>query len=114
MLFLNSRECSLETIGTVNVQGLKGDPHWPGCDLHLCQPDCVASVSRIPENRHTGDLRDASFRSSSRFPPKSEPTLDNPVTFPPGCARLATSPIPTGSVALVMTMGIVLVAFFAA
>jgi hypothetical protein len=34
--------------------------------------------------------------------------------FPPGRAKLATSPVPTGSAADGMTMGIVLVAFFAA
>ena len=34
--------------------------------------------------------------------------------FPPGRARLATSPIPTGSVAVANTMGIVAVAFLAA
>ena len=34
----------------------------------------------------------------------------SPVTFPPGRARLATSPAPTGSALVAMTMGIVLVA----
>jgi len=37
-----------------------------------------------------------------------------PVTLPPGCARLATKPEPTGSTEAVITMGMVLVAFFAA
>src|SRR5215475_2377703 len=39
---------------------------------------------------------------------------DSPVTLPPGCARLATKPAPTGSTAFVVTMGMVLVAPFAA
>jgi hypothetical protein len=34
--------------------------------------------------------------------------------FPPGWARLATSPLPTGSAAAAMMMGAVLVAFFMA
>ncbi len=34
--------------------------------------------------------------------------------FPPGCARLATRPDPTGSATSAMTMGIVLVARFVA
>src|SRR5262245_36901144 len=34
--------------------------------------------------------------------------------FPPGCARLAISPVPTGSGLVTMTMGIALVAFLAA
>ena len=36
-----------------------------------------------------------------------------PVTFPPGCLRLATSPSPTGSFGKIMTIGMVLVARFA-
>ena len=37
-----------------------------------------------------------------------------PVTLPPGRARLATNPLPTGSGSCLMTMGIVLVASLAA
>src|SRR5439155_4047807 len=40
--------------------------------------------------------------------------LVGPVMFPPGRARLATNPLPTGSPALAMTMGMVLVARWAA
>ena len=36
------------------------------------------------------------------------------MTLPPGRARLATRPAPTGSPAFVITMGMVVVAFFAA
>ncbi len=39
--------------------------------------------------------------------------VDNPVTLPPGRARLATTPEPTGSLSCPMTMGISLVAFIA-
>src|SRR5437773_1815259 len=35
---------------------------------------------------------------------------DRPVTLPPGCARLLTSPVPSASPAVAMTMGIVRVA----
>ena len=41
-----------------------------------------------------------SLRSSSRFPLSSGASVDNPVMLPPGRARLATSPLPTGSPAL--------------
>ena len=40
--------------------------------------------------------------------------METPVTFPLGRAKLATSPVPTGSVLVVMTIGIVLVAFLRA
>ena len=54
-----------------------------------------------------------SFRSSSRFPLNSGNTALNPVMFPPGRARLATNPEPTGSLSNDMTMGIVEVASLA-
>ena len=40
--------------------------------------------------------------------------MDIPVVFPPGRARLVTSPNPTASFTFVMTMGMVLVAFWTA
>ena len=40
--------------------------------------------------------------------------LENPVTLPPGRARLAIKPAPTGSPTFVITMGIVAVALLAA
>jgi len=56
-----------------------------------------------------------SLNSSRCFPTISGPRkLVNPVTFPPGRPRLATSPNPTGSRTVPMTMGIVAVAFLAA
>ena len=36
------------------------------------------------------------------------------MTFPPGRAKLAISPVPTGSILLIMTIGMVVVAFIAA
>ncbi len=56
----------------------------------------------------------ASFSNSSRFEPSSAIMRELPVTLPPGRAMLATSPSATGSALPVMTMGIVLVACFAA
>ena len=48
------------------------------------------------------------------FPANSPPAAVSPVMLPPGRARLATSSVPTGSVLSAITMGIVVVAFFAA
>jgi len=39
----------------------------------------------------------ASLSSCSRLPTSSGDRVDSPVTFLPGFARLATSPLPTGS-----------------
>ena len=55
-----------------------------------------------------------SLRRCSRFPPSSGTMRLMPVTLPPGRARLDTSPLATGSPALVMTIGITLVACLAA
>ena len=59
-------------------------------------------------------LGTASLRISSLFVISSVAKLDNPVTLPPGRARLAAKPAPTGSAAFVITMGMVVVAPFAA
>ena len=56
----------------------------------------------------------ASLSISSLLVPSSGDKPERPVTFPPGRARLATTPAATGSVEVAITMGIVLVAFFAA
>src|SRR4029434_213325 len=51
-------------------------------------------------------LGTVSLSSSSCLATHSRPALpDTPVTFPPGRARLAMSPVPTGSRTAIMTMG---------
>ena len=59
-------------------------------------------------------LGTASLSISSLFVFSSGDKPEIPVTLPPGRARLATRPAPTGSAAFVITMGMVVVAFFAA
>jgi len=51
---------------------------------------------------------------SRHFPAISVALADKPLTLPPGRARLAMSPVPTGSPAGAMTIGIWFVARFAA
>src|SRR5262249_44242386 len=55
-----------------------------------------------------------SRKSSSRLPAESVSCIDRPVTLPPGRARLATKPLPTGSFATANTIGMTDVACFAA
>ena len=59
-------------------------------------------------------LGTASLSISSLLVFSSVAKLESPVTLPPGRARLATRPAPTGSPAFAITMGMVVVAFFAA
>ena len=51
---------------------------------------------------------------STSLAPVSPPILESPVILPPGRARLFTNPPRTGSAAVAMTIGIVVVAFCAA
>src|SRR4030095_9030992 len=46
-----------------------------------------------------------SLSSSRRLALNSAESVVSPVTFPPGCARLATRPVPTGSAVFVITIG---------
>ena len=59
-------------------------------------------------------LGTASLSISSLLVFSSGDKLESPVTLPPGRARLATRPAPTGSAELVITIGMVVVALFAA
>jgi hypothetical protein len=54
-----------------------------------------------------GTAGDGFLRSSSLLALSSGERLLRPVTFPPGRAKLATKPVPTGSVLLAITIGIV-------
>src|SRR5580693_8064119 len=53
-----------------------------------------------------------SRKSSTRLPARSDCWTDRPVMLPPGRARLATRPPPTGSVDIGKTMGMTAVACF--
>ncbi len=70
-------------------------------------PDCQRKATRAT-------LGKASLSSSNRLPSRSGAMRLSPVIFPPGRARLETSPVPTGSAAAANTMGIVALAFLAA
>ncbi len=72
-----------------------------------------SGLVEVPKTATRESLGTISFRSSSRFPLSSGARVDNPVIFPPGRARLATKPVPTGSLSCTMTMGIVEVASLA-
>ena len=50
-----------------------------------------------------------SFSSSNHFPPRESSKFVNPVTLPPGRARLSTKPACTGSPTPKKTIGMVLV-----
>jgi hypothetical protein len=83
--------------GVSRLQVLQLHPQGAGPDLHRLEFPRLGGEP--PEHRHAGQPGDH----------VSGPKFANPVTFPPGCARLGTfcakEPPPT------MMMGIVVVAF---
>src|SRR5262249_33330246 len=70
-------------------------------------PGCQRIATRLTRGT-------ACVRSSRHFPTSSGARTDNPVTLPPGCARLVTILLATGSATAVKTLGMVLVACLAA
>gem|GEM_PF-6006755 len=68
----------------------------------------------VPRTATRDSFGTTSRKISNRFPPSSGAKLDSPVIFPPGCARLATTPLATGSLSCAITIGIVDVAPFEA
>ena len=71
----------------------------------------MRGLSALPRTATRLRAGTTSRNSSSLRPPRSVCMFDRPVTLPPGRARLATSPVPTGSPAEAKTIGIVDVAF---
>jgi hypothetical protein len=76
-------------------------------------PRALPAQLEVPKTATRESLGRISFRTSSRFTLSSGCSVDNPVTFPPGRARLVTNPLSTGSLSDAMTMGIVAVASLA-
>ena len=79
--------------------------------VHLQHGLGIAALAMIANRRRPGTT---SRKSSSRLPAVSVAWIDRPVTLPPGRARLATRPVPTGSPAIAKTIGMTDVACFAA
>ena len=86
----------------------------PRGEFRLSYDCALPGRVEVPRTATRESLGTISLRSSSCFPLISGPRVANPVMFPPGRARLATNPFPTGSVSCPMTMGIVEVASLAA
>src|SRR5262245_42399761 len=73
-----------------------------------------STIGWVPENPTREILGTASLSNSSRFPVNSRARVVNPVMFAPGRPRLAMNPSSTGLSSAAITMGMLLVACFAA
>ena len=63
--------------------------------------------STLYEARRIATFGATSLSSSSHLPPSEPSITTKPVALPPGRARLATKPLPTGSARIAKTMGMV-------
>ena len=83
--------------------------------LGLLEPGTHADVIRVPEHVHgMRNLGKHLLEQLNALFAQLGDITDRPVILPPGCARLATNPSPTGSELRGITMGIVRVASRAA
>src|SRR6516165_9429771 len=111
----NRCESGLQIIHATNLHhGVKPHAQRRGGDLRLLieAHDRGLAEFQITATRESPGT--ASFRISRRFPSSSGPRMVKPVTFPPGRAKLATSPDSTGLPLDAKTIGIVSVAALAA
>src|SRR5215470_13148875 len=108
------RKSRLDLTGITRPDGLKRQP--PGCCFGRSQLLCVSWIGRIGFQRMPtrDNFGTTSLRSSSCFPTSSSEMMVGPVMFPPGRAKLAMSPTATGSTVPDATIGITLVARWAA
>src|SRR5262249_2666397 len=67
----------------------------------------LPALNTMPNRRRPATT---SRNSSIRLPARLAACSDKPVTWPPGLARLATRPLPTGSMPTAKTIGMALVA----
>src|SRR5262245_19914319 len=105
-----SRQGALNLSGVSHVHRARLDTQRRCRGLNggkLTRPCSYSWVSQDGYSRHTGRHR---LEKLQPFPTDAVVGLRNPVTTPPGRARLSTNPAPTGSVTRRNTIGVVLVA----
>ena len=107
-------QCTREVVGPSHDQGLELDPYGRGRDLHLLHHQRRSRIGPIPEDGDSGEPGKDLFEELQALSAQLRVMLLRPVTLPPGRARLDTSPAATGSPAVVVTIGIALVAYLAA
>ena len=108
-------EGALELVPSANRNGLQADAQLSCGALGRLPPGLAPGGSGFHNSATREILGAASFRSSSLLPCTSGVgSLVNPVMFPPGRARLAMKPEPTGSLDVVITTGVFAVACWTA
>ena len=111
----NGCEGRIDFATCVGIEDLDLQPDSARSRFDVSQRDFVfAALAGLTSTAIRAAVGTSSRRSSSRFATSSVPTKLIPVRLPPGRARLVTRPSPTGSSLTIKTIGIVVVAAFAA
>ena len=108
------REPPVEILGAANLQHLERHPQGPGRPAGTRDLRSIAGIGRVREDGDPGRCRDGLLQQAKRFALSSGESWLRPVMLLPGRVRLATSRVATGSPTPNMTIGIVLVACWAA
>jgi hypothetical protein len=96
----------LEGRGSTRLHALELHAQGLGFPLDITGYEGVARPGRIDQDGHPGDGGDRLLEQLQTLPGDIDRGSSNPVRFPPGCARLATSPCSTIPTAAPTTMGI--------
>ncbi len=97
-------ERRLEVLGSAHIERLKRHPQLPGGHLGLLPEGGMDRDDRIPEHGDPDKPRHELFQKLQALRNDGFIEIAQPGQVPPGRARLATRPSPTGS-AVTMTMG---------
>ena len=113
-LFSRHLEHAIEVIRGSYFQGLNFYRQCLSRSLRFLEYNRWKWIGRIPEHRNAGKPGQQLLEQFQTLPPRSGAIRLMPVTLPPGRARLATSPLPSGSPEAAITIGMVEVARLAA
>src|SRR5262249_45956253 len=107
-------ERAIEVIRTSNLQGLKLDRQGLSRALRLFKDPRRVRIGGIPHYSHTREARKELFEQFQSLSAKVGSHEAQSRDVAPGRAKLGTSPVPNGSPAFAMTIGMVVVARLAA
>src|SRR5262249_53036823 len=107
-------ECGLELDARAHAYGDDVTPNVGAAACISSSWRTLEALSGLKRKATRETVGITSLRICSRLAPTSGPRMVLPVIFPPGRARLGTSPARTGSPIEIMTMGTVVVACLAA
>ena len=113
-VFFHTGNCSIEVVGRFDAKRQKRDPEIASRQVLQFLLDECRVINRAKDS-HTFELRHDFLEDLQPFREvSSAASLVMPVMFPPGCARLWTSPSSTGNPIDMNTVGTPLTNFLAA